>query len=86
MKDYIGLVFGIVIVGGAFAFAWRKGILLRMANYIMETREELRKCTWPSYDELKGSTVVVMVAIAILGVFTIGADFFISKVIGFVMR
>ena len=57
-----------------------------MANYVMETREELRKCTWPTYDELKGSTIVVMVAIFILGLFTIGADLVISRVIGVVMR
>ncbi|MBM3836979.1 MAG: preprotein translocase subunit SecE [Verrucomicrobia bacterium] len=57
-----------------------------MANYVMETREELRKCTWPTYDELKGSTIVVLVATAILGAFTIGADAVISQVIGLVMR
>jgi len=51
----------------------------------METREELRKCTWPTYDELKGSTVVVMVAIALIGAFTVGIDFVISKLIGLIM-
>ena len=86
MKDYIGLLIWGVIIGGVFTFAWRKGLLLRLANYVMETREELRKCTWPTYEELKGSTIVVMVAIFILGVFTIGADLVISRVIGVVMR
>ena len=86
MKDYIVLLIWAVIIGGIFVFVWRKGLLLRMANYVMETREELRKCTWPTYDELKGSTVVVLVATAILGVFTIGADFVISQVIGLVMK
>jgi len=86
VKDYIGLLIWAVIIGGVFAFAWRKGLLLRMANYVMETREELRKCTWPTYDELKGSTIVVLVATAILGAFTIGADAVISQVIGLVMR
>ena len=36
--------------------------------------EELKKCTWPTWVELKGSTVVVMVAILLLGVFTFAAD------------
>ena len=85
MKEYIGLLVWIVVVGGAFAFAWRKGYLLRIGNYVMETREELRKCTWPTYDELKGSTVVVMVAIALIGAFTVGIDFVISKLIGLIM-
>jgi preprotein translocase subunit SecE len=45
----------------------------------METREELRKCTWPTFDELKGSTVVVMVTIALLGAFTVGVDYVIAQ-------
>ena len=41
---------------------------------MQETREELRKCTWPTWDELKGSTVVVMISILLLGVFTVVVD------------
>jgi preprotein translocase subunit SecE len=37
-------------------------------------REELRKCTWPTWTELKGSTVVIIVAIFIMGVFTFVVD------------
>lgn len=85
MKDYIGLIIWVILIGGAFAFAWRKGYLLRITNYVMETREELRKCTWPTYDELKGSTIVVMVAIALMGVFTIGIDYVISRLVRFIL-
>ena len=62
------------IVGAAFAFAWWKGYLVRLSNYVAETREELRKCTWPTWDELKGSTVVVAISIGLLGVFTVLVD------------
>jgi preprotein translocase subunit SecE len=41
---------------------------------VQQTKEELRKCTWPSWDELKGSTVVVAISILILGVFTVAVD------------
>ncbi len=64
-------VAGVAVV---FAFLWRKGHFLRFTTYVRETREELRKCTWPSWDELKGSTVVVMISIALLGSFTVGID------------
>ncbi|MBI4663236.1 MAG: preprotein translocase subunit SecE [Verrucomicrobia bacterium] len=77
----MGLLFWAVVIGGIFAFAWRKGYLLRIANYVAETREELRKCTWPTYEELKGSTVVVMVSIALIGGFTVGVDFVISLLV-----
>jgi preprotein translocase subunit SecE len=73
-KDYIVLGIWVAVIGTLFLFLWRKGYLARLANYMAETREELRKCTWPSWDELKGSTVVVMISILILGLYTVGVD------------
>ena len=74
MNYYIRLAVVAAAVAVVFGILWRKGQLLRLRNYILETREELRKCTWPSWAELKGSTVVVMVSIFILGLFTVGID------------
>ncbi len=76
----IELIIWVAVIGTAFAFVWRKGYLLKITNYVAETREELKKCTWPSVDELKGSTVVVMITIALLGGFTVGVDFLLSLV------
>ena len=75
MKNfYIQLLIWVVVVGVLFGVLWRTGQLLRLANYIQETKEELKKCTWPSRDELKGSTFVVLLSIAGLGAFTFVAD------------
>jgi len=63
-----------VIIGAAFAFAWWKGYLVRLRNYWNATMEELYKCSWPTWDELKGSTVVVTIAIVLLGTFTYAVD------------
>ncbi len=63
---------------GIFFYAWRKGQLLRLANYVSGTKVELRKCTWPTRDELRGSTVVVMVAIAMIGLYTVVVDVVVS--------
>ena len=65
----------------AFAYLWRNGYLTRFANYIKETREELKKCTWPTWEELRGSTVVVMISIALLGAFTVGVDVILLLVV-----
>ena len=81
MNEYISLFIWVAVVGGAFAFAWHKGYLLQLANYVQETKEELRKCTWPSTDELKGSTAVVLVSIILLGGFTVGVDFVITLMV-----
>lgn len=81
MKEYYSLIVWVLVIGVGFAYAWRKGYLLQLSNYIQGTREELRKCSWPSKEELKGSTAVVMVSILMLGVFTVGVDFFITLVV-----
>ena len=78
--DLIVIGIWVVVIGIAFVFAWRKGYLLRLSNYVQQTREELRKCTWPTLEELKGSTVVVAIAIAILGAFTIVVDLVFVRV------
>ena len=62
------------VAGIIFVILWRKGYLLQLTNYVQQTREELRKCTWPTWDELKGSTVVVSVSILILGIFVVVVD------------
>lgn len=81
MREYVTLGLWALIVGGVFLYLWRKGLLNRIASYVAETREELRKCTWPSWSELKGSTVVVMITIALLGLFTVGTDFVILSLV-----
>jgi preprotein translocase SecE subunit len=74
----------VVVVGVLFVVLWRKGYLMRISKYVLETREELRKCTWPSVEELKGSTVVILLTIVLLGGFIVGIDFVISQVISWI--
>ncbi|HEY9508741.1 MAG TPA: preprotein translocase subunit SecE [Verrucomicrobiae bacterium] len=74
MNDTIKILIWVAVVLMIFAFAWRKGYLLRLSNYVQQTKEELRKCTWPTWDELKGSTVLVTIAIVAMGVFTFAVD------------
>jgi preprotein translocase subunit SecE len=71
----------VVIVGGVFAYLWRKGHLMKLSSYVAETREELRKCTWPSREELAGSTVVVLISTTMLSLLVIVADFVILKLV-----
>lgn len=76
MQIWQYILLGVVVA--VFFWAWQKGHLLRMGNYVDETKVELRKCTWPTREELKGSTVVVIISAALVAVFTVGVDFLIS--------
>ena len=62
------------VIGALFAYLWWHGQIRRFAVYIQETREELKKCSWPTWQELKGSTVVIAISIALFGVFVMAAD------------
>ena len=74
MNKLTTILIWVAIIGAVFGVLWWQGQLKRLAAYVAETREELRKCTWPTREELKGSTVVVMVSIALLGLFTMAVD------------
>lgn len=50
----------------------------KITGFFREVREEVMKCTRPSSAELKESTVVVVAAMAMLGVFILIADYIIS--------
>ena len=80
-NDYIKLGIWVAVVAVLFLYLWRKGYLLQISQYVAETREELKKCTWPSFEELKGSTVVVVLAILLLGAFTVGIDLVLAMLV-----
>ncbi|MBL9200403.1 MAG: preprotein translocase subunit SecE [Opitutaceae bacterium] len=46
-----------------------------------ETWGELLKCQWPTREELRDSTIVVVAAAVILGVFTSISDFSLYQVV-----
>jgi preprotein translocase subunit SecE len=75
------LIIWLLVAAGIFAFLWYKGYLLRLTAYVRATREELKKCNWPDRQELRQSTVVVMISVALLGLFTAVADFGITAVV-----
>jgi preprotein translocase subunit SecE len=81
MQDIVWILVWVVVIGVLFGWLWRAGHLVRLTAYIQQTREELRKCTWPSWDELKGSTLIVAISIFLLGSFTVLVDFVFSMLV-----
>ena len=81
MSDLGRIGIWVAVVGILFGVLWRKGYLVRLTTYVQQTREELRKCTWPTWAELKGSTVVVTISIVLLGGFTMLVDFVFAMVV-----
>ncbi len=70
-------LFGLMIAGFSTIYAWRHPTLSTLSNEVVI---ELKKVTWPTAQETRGATVVVIITVfimaTILGVF----DFFWSNV------
>jgi preprotein translocase subunit SecE len=80
VNDLTKILFWVVVIGALFGLLWWRGQIRRLALYFQETREELKKCSWPTWEELKGSTALVMVSIGLLGLFTVVVDFIMNLV------
>ena len=80
MNELTKILIWAAVIGALFAYLWWQGQVRRFAVYIQETREELKKCSWPTWQELKGSTVVIAVSIALLGAFVLVADVFMRLI------
>jgi preprotein translocase SecE subunit len=57
-------------------------VFSKTGNFFREVREEILKCTRPSFAELKESTMVILLTMVVLGVLIFFADY----VINFVLR
>ncbi|MGA3267158.1 MAG: preprotein translocase subunit SecE [Verrucomicrobiota bacterium] len=70
----LAIIIWVVLIGSAFAYLWWQGHIRRVADYWKEMWEELKKCSWPTWDELKGSTTLIFITMCLLGLLTFLAD------------
>jgi preprotein translocase subunit SecE len=78
VNDLTRIFIWVVVIGALFCLLWWQGQIRRLSVFFQETREELKKCSWPSWEELKGSTALVIVSIGLLGAFTVVVDFIMN--------
>ena len=80
VNNWIEIVIWAVAIAVVFGFLWWQGQIKRLAGYCQETWVELQKCAWPTWDELKGSTALILVMILMLGGFIVLIDLILSRV------
>lgn len=56
-----------------------EGFFHKPSKFLHETWVELKKTHWPSKDELQKSTISVLLAVLIVGVWIAGLDFLLTK-------
>jgi preprotein translocase SecE subunit len=79
--SYTEILIIAVVIGGIFGLLWWQGQIRRLVTYWQEMMAELEKCSRPSWEELKGSTALVIVSIGMLGLFTVVVDFAMNLVL-----
>jgi preprotein translocase subunit SecE len=79
-NNWIQIAIWAVAIGGLFGLLWWQGQIQRLAVYVAQTREELRKCSWPTWEELKGSTALIIVMISLLGGFIVFIDWILTHI------
>lgn len=58
----------------------------KIRNFFLEVRAEMQKVTWPTREELVGSTTAVLMTMLILSSFIGIADFILSHVLAVLLR
>ena len=53
----------------------------RFQQYLKEVVQELKKVTWPTWDELKDSTTVVLFFSVVMGVYIAAVDYGLAKIV-----
>lgn len=69
----VGLVLGAAVgaVGAGVLIRWRQRVAdsaVRLVRFLGEVRTEIKKVTWPGWEELKKSTVVIIIFVIIIGI------------------
>jgi preprotein translocase subunit SecE len=76
---WYALLTGVLIV--LLVLAIRGNWFVRMNAFLAEVRAELKKVSWPSKDELRSATAVVIVSTALMTAFVVFVDFVLDKII-----
>ena len=74
-------IFWLIFFVAVFIWMWRTGKIVAVKQYIIETREQLRKSTWPTRDELKQHITVVLISSLLLATFTFVADNLLREIV-----
>ena len=62
-----------------------EGVFSKIGNFVRESRDELKKVTWPDREEVTSFTVVVIIAVVFISVFLWIVDIGLGKIIDAVM-
>ena len=57
----------------------------KIIAFFTDAVREMKKVTWPHKDELRDSTIIVLVVCGVIAVFIYGVDLIVSKVLNAIL-
>jgi preprotein translocase SecE subunit len=79
------LLITLAVFGAGLFFLMRYLNRPKVADLLIETENELRKVTWPTFNEALNSSFVVIACVALLMAFLAGADWWLGWAVGRVL-
>lgn len=55
--------------------------ITKLSQFLRDVQAELHKCNWPTWAELRQSTLVVVVSFLIMGAFVSASDFLLQYLV-----
>ncbi len=77
---FCGIMICIFTTGFEIGLKWIDIKSKKAVEFFIETQGELQKVSWPTKDELIGSTVVVIVCLIVLSLYIFGVDWVVSAI------
>ncbi|MBA65061.1 MAG: preprotein translocase subunit SecE [Candidatus Marinimicrobia bacterium] len=59
--------------------------MVKIQQFLADVKFEMSKVSWPTWEELKGSTYVVLWLSLVLIVFLFLVDFFLAKILNIIL-
>ncbi|MEE9464667.1 MAG: preprotein translocase subunit SecE [Candidatus Neomarinimicrobiota bacterium] len=60
-------------------------MIKKLREFLLGVESEMKKVSWPTFEELRGSTAVVMVLSLILIIFLFAVDFVLSRLVSVIL-
>ena len=60
-------------------------MIKKIKDFMNGVQFEMKKVSWPTWDELRGSTMVVLGLSLMLGIFLFVIDFFLARIVNVVL-
>jgi preprotein translocase subunit SecE len=63
---------------------FESNMIQKLVNFVKDVRTEMAKVSWPTKDQLKGQTIIVIAVTMFFAVFIFGIDHLLGRLLSFI--